>query len=139
MSVGARIKKLRLDRGWSQEDLARRLKVRQSLVSKWERAEAKPRPVNLLKTGKVFGVSVEFLSSGAAVRQQHKDKADALGFSETVLEIAEELNEYEKIHPGMASGFLLLLREGLLDTPEDAEDLLSLVEIFRERARRGTL
>ena len=57
-------------------------------------------------------------------------------FNDIILAIAEELSACEKMCPGTAEGFLLLLREGLLDTPEDAEDFLSVLEIFQKRYRR---
>jgi len=34
------VKRERLDRGWTQSDLAERLEVKQSTVAKWERKDA---------------------------------------------------------------------------------------------------
>lgn len=44
-----RIKALRRRRGWTQEDLARRLKTRRETVADWERGKHHPRgPVQVL-------------------------------------------------------------------------------------------
>lgn len=41
-NLGSRLKLLRMSRGWSQEDLARRLDVSLSTVHRWETRGAKP-------------------------------------------------------------------------------------------------
>jgi ribosome-binding protein aMBF1 (putative translation factor) len=48
------VKRERLDRGWTQKDLADRLEVKQSTVAKWERKEAVYRKKNQAKIGKGF-------------------------------------------------------------------------------------
>ncbi|MBW1739376.1 MAG: helix-turn-helix transcriptional regulator [Deltaproteobacteria bacterium] len=50
------VKRERLERGWTQEELARRLGVKQSTVAKWERPEAVYRKKTREKLAKVFGV-----------------------------------------------------------------------------------
>ena len=53
------VKRERLDRGWTQKDLADRLEVKQSTVAKWERKEAVYRKRTRQKLAKVFGVNEE--------------------------------------------------------------------------------
>lgn len=56
------VKRERLERGWTQEKLARRLGVRQATVSKWERQDAVYRKKTRERLAKVFGTSeVAFL------------------------------------------------------------------------------
>lgn len=50
------VKRERLERGWTQSNLAERLCVRQSSVAKWERVGAVYRKGTREKLGKVFGV-----------------------------------------------------------------------------------
>jgi len=45
------VKRERLEKGWTQADLARKLNVKQSTVAKWERKEAVYRKKN---PGKIF-------------------------------------------------------------------------------------
>jgi ribosome-binding protein aMBF1 (putative translation factor) len=51
------VKRERLDRGWTQQDLADRLGVKQSTIAKWERKGAVYRHKTRLKLALVFGVN----------------------------------------------------------------------------------
>jgi ribosome-binding protein aMBF1 (putative translation factor) len=51
--------KRRLDRGWTQQDLAVRLGVKQSTVAKWERKGAVYRKKTRQKLATVFGIDEE--------------------------------------------------------------------------------
>jgi ribosome-binding protein aMBF1 (putative translation factor) len=53
------VKRERLDRGWTQKDLADRLEVKQSTVAKWERKEAVYRKKTRQKLARVFSVKEE--------------------------------------------------------------------------------
>jgi len=53
------VKRERLDRGWTQRDLADRLKVKQSTVAKWERKNAVYRKKTRQKLAGAFGVNEE--------------------------------------------------------------------------------
>ncbi len=53
------VKRERLDRGWTQEELARRLGVKQATVAKWERQGAVYRKKTREKLAEVFAVSEE--------------------------------------------------------------------------------
>jgi ribosome-binding protein aMBF1 (putative translation factor) len=51
------VKRERLERGWTQEELANRIGVKQATVAKWEREGAVYRKATRQKLAKVFGVS----------------------------------------------------------------------------------
>jgi len=51
------VKRERLEKGWTQEELANRIGVKQSTVAKWEREGAVYRKATRQKLAKVFGVS----------------------------------------------------------------------------------
>jgi DNA-binding transcriptional regulator YiaG len=53
------VKRERLERGWTQKDLAERLGVKQSTVAKWETKAAVYRKLTRQKFAKVFGVNEE--------------------------------------------------------------------------------
>ncbi len=53
------VKRERLEKGWSQEELARKLGVKQSSVAKWERDGAVYRERTRLKFAEVFGIGEE--------------------------------------------------------------------------------
>ncbi|HUU39622.1 MAG TPA: helix-turn-helix transcriptional regulator [Desulfatiglandales bacterium] len=51
------VKRERLERKWTQEELARRIGVKQATVAKWERAGAVYRKATRQKLAKAFGIS----------------------------------------------------------------------------------
>ena len=51
------VKRERIERGWTQEELARRIGVKQATVAKWEREGAAYRRATRQKLAKVFGIS----------------------------------------------------------------------------------
>ncbi|GAH57900.1 unnamed protein product, partial [marine sediment metagenome] len=51
------VKRERLERGWTQKELAHRIGVKQATVAKWEREGAVYRKATRQKLAKVFGVS----------------------------------------------------------------------------------
>ena len=53
------VKRERLDRGWTQKDLAERLGVKQSTIAKWERDDAVYRKNTRKKIAAVFGINEE--------------------------------------------------------------------------------
>ena len=50
------VKRERLEKGWTQEELARRIGVKQATVAKWERKGAVYRKTTRQKLAKVFGI-----------------------------------------------------------------------------------
>jgi ribosome-binding protein aMBF1 (putative translation factor) len=53
------VRRERLERGWTQKDLANRLGVKQSTVAKWETKDAVYRKITRLKFAEAFGVGEE--------------------------------------------------------------------------------
>ena len=51
------VKRERLEKGWTQEELARRIGVKQATVAKWERKGAVYRGQTRQKLAKVFGIN----------------------------------------------------------------------------------
>ncbi len=58
---GTRIRELRLDRGWSQEMLARELGVTQITVSRYEREVLDLGTATIISLCGIFGVSADYL------------------------------------------------------------------------------
>lgn len=55
------LKRLRLDRGYTQEELGKLLNVQKSAISKYERGTVVPTADILLRLADIFGVSVDVL------------------------------------------------------------------------------
>jgi transcriptional regulator with XRE-family HTH domain len=67
-SVGGRIRQVRADRGWTQDQLATEVGVSRSAVAQWETDRAGQVRGNLSRIADALGVSVEYLLHGAASR-----------------------------------------------------------------------
>lgn len=53
------VKRERLERGWTQQEFAQKIGVKQSTVAKWEREGALYRETTRKKLAKVFGIDEE--------------------------------------------------------------------------------
>ena len=59
--LNERIRKLRLERSWSQVDLAKKLNVTKQSVSNWENDNIQPSIDMLVKLAREFSVSTDYL------------------------------------------------------------------------------
>lgn len=57
----SRIRELRLVRGWTQADLAKRLQLSEKAIKNWERGISKPSVTNVVSLAKLFCVSADYL------------------------------------------------------------------------------
>ena len=65
--LGDNIRRLRKNRGYSQETLAERMHVVRQTISKWERGDGLPDLKTICRMAEIFGVSVDyFVTEGAA-------------------------------------------------------------------------
>lgn len=72
--MGNRIKKLREEVGWRQEDLAKKLDVGKSTVGEWETGKKTPRPDKLIKLAEIFNTSIDYLLG----KTDNKDPIDEI-------------------------------------------------------------
>lgn len=63
-TIGERIKKIRGDKGWTQERLARNAGLSKSFLSDVENDKTRVSGDNLLKIAEVLGASLDFLMKG---------------------------------------------------------------------------
>lgn len=59
--LARRVKELREQRGWTQQDLAQKLHVARATVASWEIGKNEPSGEMLLKIAQVFDVSIDYL------------------------------------------------------------------------------
>ncbi len=64
MEIGEKIKELRKQKGWTQEELAEKLFVSRTAVSKWESGKGTPNIDSLKDISAIFAVSIDELLSG---------------------------------------------------------------------------
>ena len=61
MTLGERIKSLRLDSNLTQAELAKRLKIARSNISKYEKSQMTPSNELIVKMAEIFDVSTDYL------------------------------------------------------------------------------
>lgn len=74
MKFGEKLQLLRKARGWSQEDLARQIKVSRQALSKWESGAAVPDTENVVALSRLFGVTTDYL----LLEEQEVERAPAV-------------------------------------------------------------
>ena len=67
------IRQLRAERGWSQDDLAMRLRVSQSAVAKWELGRV-PTPGHQQGLASLFSIPVEAIAVGPAAAASRSEE-----------------------------------------------------------------
>ena len=93
--IGERIKQLRLEKGWTQEVLAKLLGVSRLAVARWETGERRPRKKYLDKLAEVFGVSMEELLGVELKGEDRKElkvfKASEKNVDPLALKVVQEI------------------------------------------------
>jgi len=73
MTVGERIKKRRLELGWTQETLCIKVGLSKSFLSELESGKRNVSAENLLTIAQVFGLSLDYLMTGKGSKESKKD------------------------------------------------------------------
>ena len=111
--LGARIAVLRRAAGWNQGELAHRLGVSPSAVGMYEQGRREPSAATLVALARLFGVSVDYLLTGAPNPNEQNTALQAL---ENVLEDTQTQLVGRKKRPlsrqELAVLFAALLMEG---------------------------
>ncbi len=63
-TFGKRLRDVRIERKWSQTEMAAKLGVTQPMISKWERQRANPRLATVRRLAGVLGVRSYWLAFG---------------------------------------------------------------------------
>lgn len=84
MTLGEKIKRLRTEKGITQESLAEKVNVSRSAIAKWETNSGVPEISNLIMISRIFDISVD----------QLMDDTRAIGETDVKAEIKSECSEY---------------------------------------------
>ncbi len=74
MIVGDKIKELRLERSWSQSELAAKSGINPKMISRYELGLAQPTLTGLMKLADVFDVSTDYLLFGKTRKKSIGDR-----------------------------------------------------------------
>ncbi len=91
MELHKRIKKLRLEREWTQQDLADRIGVKQKQISSYETGISKPSTDVLIKMAEIFEVSVDSLLTGLERQIRTNNKIQ----DKELLDYFQLINEFQ--------------------------------------------
>lgn len=78
MTFGEKIQKLRKEAGLSQEELACQLNVSRQAISKWERDNGYPETDKIIRMGKLFHVTLDYLLNEDTNTSADSDTPDGL-------------------------------------------------------------
>ncbi|HBA70374.1 MAG TPA: XRE family transcriptional regulator [Lachnospiraceae bacterium] len=98
--------------GWSQEELADKLKVTRQAVSKWEGAQSTPDLQRLLEMSRLFEVSVDYLIKDEIETEEHlpgTSKPDTAIRRISLNEASQFLQIKKETAPKIASGVTLCI------------------------------
>ena len=61
MGFGEKLKELRIERRFTQEELAKALGCSQAMIARWESNENQPTEEHIVKASEFFGVSTDYI------------------------------------------------------------------------------
>lgn len=91
-----KIIRLRKKNGWSQEELAEKMKVSRQAVSKWEAAQTTPDLEKILHLSNLFGVTTDYLLKDELEEEELTDSVDETPIRRISLAEANEYLEQRK-------------------------------------------
>ena len=94
MTLGQKLKKLRIDKNLTQKDLADQLHVTFQTVSKWENDENEPDIATLKELAKLYGCSVDYLINEEEV--ERKEEQPVQSQPQTIVIHQKELHVCER-------------------------------------------
>jgi len=89
VTMGGKIKRLRQERGWSQAQLAIKLKIHQKQISGYERGAHTPGTDLLIRIAELFNVSLDYLA--------YEDRADVRRVQVADRELLQKVEELDKL------------------------------------------
>lgn len=96
MILADKIIRLRKKSGWSQEELAEKMNVSRQAVSKWEGAQTIPDLEKILRLGKLFGVTTDYLLKDEIEEEAYADDVSDSGLRRVSIEEAKNYIELRK-------------------------------------------
>lgn len=88
-NFGKRLRRLRKERGLTQDDIAAAIGVSRQIISRWERNEAVPKAGNLTALADTLGISADYLLHGKTNFPATPEVPVEVPLNEQILEIAE--------------------------------------------------
>lgn len=95
MSMGERLRELRLKRNLSQEDVARHIGITRSAYSHYEINNRQPVYDTMIKLASFFHVSLDYIIGGNAPNQTH-ESSEAANDSKEILKLINDMSREQR-------------------------------------------
>jgi transcriptional regulator with XRE-family HTH domain len=99
MDLGERLKYLRKQQHWTQEQLAQYLNISRSQISKWENGDLLPDVQSLEKLSNLYNVSVDFLIGKHTSKKELLREVRRLYQTDDISEKTIDIIDYLKQNP----------------------------------------
>ena len=96
MILADKITNLRKKNGWSQEELAEKMRVSRQAVSKWEGAQTVPDLEKILALSQLFGVTTDYLLKDEIEGEEFTDDIDREPVKRVSLALANEFLDWRR-------------------------------------------
>lgn len=112
---GQRIKKLRLDKGLTMQELADKLEVTKSSINMWENSNSIPKDNILIALSKMFEVSIDYLLG-------NEDMEEKIPENKQLHYIQRKLEKLDEQRLKQAETILKTVFDDIFEDSEDEED-----------------
>ena len=109
MEFHERLKQLREQNGWTQNNIASVLNIAKSTYVKYERGEREPRYGTLVALSEIFQVSIDYLLGKSEIDNVYKERIDSAYQYVTSDQFAKEHSQYLESVNKLISNYLRLL------------------------------
>lgn len=123
------IRKLRTEKGLTQEELGNILNVKKAAVSKYELGRAQPSPDILKKLSDFFGVSIDHLLNNDTTLKNNQNTSLTTKDNKEITSMLEEMKRKLQNEEG-------LMFDGNPATPESVQSILDAMQIGMEMAKK---
>ena len=106
MSIGRKIRELRKEKDWSQNELAKRARTRPHVISYYENDKSVPSVEGLTKLANAFGVPLDYLVNGSVSEKASAELQDR--------ELLEFFKKVQSLDPSSKSAFKDVVRSFIL-------------------------
>ena len=98
MLLGVRLKALRLEKGMTQDDIAKKLNVTKSTISYYENDKRTPTVANLHELAYLMGVSFDYLVGNDSYVVADNDEKYGATMSKEEIEFVKEIRRYANLY-----------------------------------------
>lgn len=132
MEIGDKIRKIRLEKGFSQDYVASKLEMLQNNFSRWERNGDKLTIEKIKQVASIFGMDFyEFILYGENLMQmEHIKKA---------IQLTRDLNSNNNDQLGEYQRIVLKQSELIIDLHQEIDDLKTELETLKQTADPGSI